>query len=440
MKADTFMSSLSFDIRLAPYDIKGSIAHAKMLGKCGIIESAESEKIIKGLQDILKTIKKGGALPDEDDVHMAVEKELIKRIGAVGGKLHTARSRNDQIALDLRLYVKDALLQLEKFLVSIQKNLIAAAKKYSSLIMPGMTHLQHGQPVLCSHHLLAYAWMFQRDKERAADLFKRVDVCPLGSAALAGTSFPIDRAYTAKLLGFASITENSMDAVSDRDFLLEFLSNASIMMMHVSRLAEEIIVWSSSEFGFVSCGEAFTTGSSIMPQKRNPDFAEIVRGKTGRVYGSLMGMLTLLKGLPLTYNRDLQEDKPLLFDAVDTLRSVLGLTGGLIASLAFNSSRIAGAVKCGFLEATELADFLSKKGLPFRTAHGIVKKIVDYCIKKHTRLASLPLADLKKFSKHFNEESLKLLDLKTIVQSKKSYGGTSPGSVSLQIKKLQKLV
>lgn len=434
------MSSLSFDIRLARFDIKGSIAHAKMLAKCGIITLDESKKIIRGLQDILKNLKKGHTLPHEDDVHMAIEKELIKRIGVVGGKLHTARSRNDQVALDLRLYVKESALNCSRLLSSVQKSLIRIAQKNNDLIMPGMTHLQHGQPVLCSHHLLAYAWMFERDKGRLTDLLKRADRNPLGSAALAGTSFPIDRVYTAKLLGFSDVSENSMDAVSDRDFVVEFLSSLSLIMLHISRIAEEIVLWSSQEFGYVSCGAAFTTGSSIMPQKRNPDFAEIIRGKTGRVYGSLMGMLTILKGLPLTYNRDLQEDKPLLFDAVDTVTSVLSLTGEFILSLTFNAKKITEALKQGFLEATELADFLVGKRVPFRTAHGVVRKLVEYCEKKNKRLSSLGLAELKKFSKRFNDESLKLLNLQAIVQSKKSYGGTAKASVAVQIKKLQKLL
>lgn len=444
----SFMSSLSFDKRLAPFDVQGSIAHASMLAKTGIIAKEDSVKIINGLKAILKDINKGNSkffpqcftLPDEEDIHMSIEKELIKRIGIVGGKLHTARSRNDQVALDMRLFVKDCILRHTKLIADMQKALVVLVKKNNDVVMPGMTHLQHAQPVLLAHQLLAYAWMFQRDKQRFFDCLNRMDQSPLGSAAFAGTSFPIDRHYTATMLGFTKPTENSIDSVSDRDFIVEYISASALLMAHISRLAEDLIIWSSHEYGFVALGDSFTSGSSIMPQKKNPDFAEIIRGKTGRVYGSLMGMLTLLKGLPLTYNRDLQEDKPLLFDTVDTLDGVLALTGELIPTLMFNKKKMAESCTQGFLEATELADYLVRKGMPFRKAHGIIKKIVAGCIKKNKSLAGLSLADLKKNSKLFCEDSLELLHPKTIVETKKSYGGTSSASVRTQINKLQKLI
>lgn len=435
-----YMSSLSFDKRLAPYDIQGSIAHAKMLSRCGIISGDDAKKIIKGLQEILKDIKKGYSLPEEEDIHMAIEKELIKKTGALGGKLHTARSRNDQVVLDMMLYVRGCVRRHRQLLQHIQKTVIVQAKKNIDIIMPGMTHLQHAQPVLLAHHLLAYAWMFQRDKQRLADLLTRMDCCPLGSAALGGTSFPIDRTYTAKLLEFSTPSENSIDSVSDRDFIVEFLAAGALIMAHISRLAEDLIIWSSQEFGFVNLGEKFTSGSSIMPQKRNPDFTEIIRGKTGRVYGNLLGLLTIIKGLPLTYNRDLQEDKPLLFDTVDTLDGVLVLVNQLLETLTFDKKRMLDACADGFMEATELADYLVQKGLPFRKAHGIVQQIVQYCIKREKSLSKLSVQELKKFSKLLDKDSLDLLNIPAIVHKKKSFGGTAASQVRIQIQRLQKLL
>jgi len=437
---EKFMSSLSYDIRLAPYDIQGSIAHARMLAKCGIISPEDEKKIITGLQEILKDIKKGFTLPFEEDIHMAVEKELIKRIGAAGGRLHTARSRNDQVVLDTLLYVKDCIAQQIKLIAGVQKSLLVQAKKHIGTVMPGMTHLQHAQPVLLAQHLLAYDWMFQRDKERLTDALVRMDSCPLGSAALAGTSFSIDRAYTAKLLGFSKPSENSIDSVSSRDFIAEFLSADALIMAHISRLAEDLIIWSSQEFGFVQLSDAFSSGSSIMPQKKNPDFAEIIRSKTGRVYGSLFGFLTMIKGLPLAYNRDLQEDKPLLFDTADTVHGVLELAGQMIASLVFDKKRMLFACRDGFLEATELADYLVQKKLPFRKAHAVVREIVASCITNQKRLKDMTLAELKKYSRLFDEQSLKVLDNEAIVQRKRSSGGTAQSQVTVQIQKLDKLI
>ncbi|MBD3271279.1 MAG: argininosuccinate lyase [Elusimicrobia bacterium] len=440
MNINTFMSSLSFDIRLAPYDIAGSIAHARMLKKCGIIPANDAASIIQGLKKILQDIKKGKPLPDEEDVHMAIEKELIKRIGPVGGKLHTARSRNDQVALDMRLYVRDMITSISSRLTGVQQALITQAKKHSDTIMPGYTHLQHGQPVALAHHCMAYAWMIQRDKDRLHDLFKRVNISPLGSAAFAGTSFPIDRACTARMLGMQGSTENSLDAVSDRDFVAEMVFDAALIMMHVSRLAEELVLWSSQEFGFVQLGTPYTAGSSIMPNKKNPDFAEIIRSKTGRVYGSLMGILTVLKALPLSYNRDLQEDKPLLFDAVDTVLSVLSLCKPMIATLVFDRDRLTAQCRSGFMEATELADFLVKKGLPFRKAHGIVRQIISSAHKKKKHLSELSAKELQKYSKHFDSAAHALVDPKHIVSSKKSSGGTAPGRIKEQIRNLEKIL
>ena len=343
------------------------------------------------------------------------------------------------MALDLRLYLRDEIIRLADLLNALQQELVSAAEKNIGAVMPGYTHLQPAQPVLFSHHLLAYAWMFQRDKERFSDCYDRVNVLPLGSAALAGTSFKIDRNFTAKLLGFASVSENSMDSVSDRDFAAEFLSCASIAMMHLSRLSEELIVWSSAEFGFVRLADEFTSGSSIMPQKRNPDVAEIIRGKSGRVYGNQTALLSILKGLPLTYNRDLQEDKPPVFDTVDTLSSCLEVTAAMLASLKINPGRMLSAAQNGYMGATELADYLARKGIPFREAHGVVKNLVSYCVSSGKVFEDLNAAELKRFSPVFSSEVLKLVLPESIVRTKTSYGGTALPSVKLQIRKLKKL-
>ena len=434
-----FIGSFSFDSKLAPYDILGSVAHVRMLAKCKILTKVESDEITKGLFSIQSDIQGGWKLPEAEDIHYAIEKELIKRIGAVGGKMHTARSRNDQVALDLRLYARDEARETIDLINDFQKAIAQIANKNISVVMPGYTHLQPAQPVLFAHHILSYAWMLQRDKERLNDCIKRINVLPLGSAALAGTSFPIDRNYTAKLLSFDSVSENSMDSVSDRDFAVELVFDLSVIAMHLSKLAEELVLWSSVEFSFVKIADDFTSGSSIMPQKRNPDVAEIIRGKSGRVFGSLVALLTLLKGLPLAYNRDLQEDKPPLFDAVDTVKACLELTTAMISSMQINASKMLKSTQKGYLQATELADYLAKKGMPFREAHGVVSKIVNHCIEKSKVLSDLGVKELKGFCPLFNADVLTVLDPSEIIKQKVSYGGTSEKSVRQQLLKLRKI-
>lgn len=435
-----FIASFSFDCRLAPYDIEGSVAHVKMLEKCRIIPAKDARRIIKGLQAIARDLKKGTPLPAEEDIHYAIEKELIRRIGPVGGKMHTARSRNDQVALDLRLYLRAEIMVIDALLVDLQNALLLQAEKNIDVVMPGYTHLQPAQPVLFAHHLLAYGWMLQRDRERLADCRKRVNILPLGSAALAGTSFPIDRKYTAALLGFDGVSENSMDSVSDRDGAVEFLAAVSCIAMHLSRLCEELVIWSSAEFDFVRLADEFTSGSSIMPQKRNPDVAEIIRGKTGRIYGDLVALLTIMKGLPLSYNRDLQEDKPPVFDAADTVTHCLVVMAGMVSSLRAKPERMLRSTDKGFLQATELADYLASKGMPFRQAHGVVQGIVASCLDRNTTLRELSADELRRFSPLFGADVLKLLAPQTIVARKNSYGGTSPVSVRRQLQKLRLLV
>jgi argininosuccinate lyase len=436
----SFIASLSFDIRLAPYDIEGSIAHARMLARCRIIPLRDAQRIIRGLEGIAKDILKGKRLPPEEDIHYAIERELIRRIGPVGGKLHTARSRNDQIALDLRLYLRDQVDLITREIVRLQKAIIYIAEQYKDVVMPGFTHLQHAQPILFAHHILAYAWMLERDKGRLADGRKRADEMPLGSAALAGTSFPVDRNFLAKQLGFSRITANSIDTVSDRDFLVEFVSAAALVMTHLSRLAEELIIWSSTEFNMICLQTEFTSGSSIMPQKRNPDVAEIIRGETGRIYGNLVALLTILKGLPLSYNRDLQEDKPPFFDTVDTLQGCLAVAGPMIATMVVRAERMRALCDRGFLAATELADYLTAKGVPFRTAHGVVKRVVAYCETQRIRLDELTLEELQRFEATFDAGALQVLSVDQVVHVKDSQGGTSPRRVKQQIQQLKRLL
>jgi len=440
MNPQAFIASLSFDIRLAPYDIIGSIAHARMLSRCRIIPARDARRIIKGLEAIARDLTRGKRLPQEEDIHFAIERELIRRIGPVGGKLHTARSRNDQIALDLKLYLRDQVDLIRLEIVRLQRAIVSVAEHNMDVVMPGFTHVQHAQPILFSHHLLAYAWMLERDKGRLADAWKRADEMPLGSAALAGTSFPIDRAYVAKLLEFSSVTPNSIDTVSDRDFLVEFVSAAALVMTHLSRLAEELILWSSSEFNMIRLQNEFTSGSSIMPQKRNPDVAEIIRGESGRIYGNLMALLTILKGLPLSYNRDLQEDKPPFFDTVDTLQGCLAVAGPMIGTMVIRADRMRSLCDRGFLAATELADYLTEKGIPFRTAHGVVKRVVAYCETQHIRLDELTLEELRRFDAHFDTGAQRVLSIDQVVHVKDSYGGTSPRRVREQLVKLKKLI
>ncbi|MBI3292543.1 MAG: argininosuccinate lyase [Elusimicrobia bacterium] len=440
VRPSDFIASISYDIRLAPYDIQGSIAHAKMLAKCRIIPRREAQRIIRGLTAIQRDLARGKSLPIDEDVHYAVERELIRRVGSVGGKLHTARSRNDQIALDLRLYLRERIQSIQRELTRLERAIITFAERHFGTIMPGFTHLQHAQPLLLSHHLLAYAWMLQRDKTRLSDCARRMDELPLGSAALAGTSFPIDRAAVARDLRFSRLAENSVDAVSDRDFLVEFVSDGALIMMHLSRLAEEMVLWSSPEFLFIELGAEFTSGSSIMPQKRNPDVAEVLRAETGRVYGNLINLLVILKGLPLSYNRDLQEDKPALFDTVDTLQACLEVTAPMLLSLRVNAERMRRLCDRGYLSATELADYLTETGVPFREAHGIVKRIVAYCREHGLPLERLSLPELRRFHPRFDSGALAVLSPERVVERKRSPGGTASFRVREQIRHLKRLL
>lgn len=440
IRPSDFIASISYDIRLAPYDIQGSIAHAKMLAKCRIIPRLEAQRIMRGLMAIQRDLARGKPLPEDEDIHYAVERELIRRVGPVGGKLHTARSRNDQIALDLRLYLRERIHRIQQELTQAQRAIVSLAERHLKTIMPGFTHLQHAQPLLLSHHLLAYAWMLQRDKTRLADCHTRMDELPLGSAALAGTSFPIDRAFVARDLQFARLAENSVDAVSDRDFLIEFVSDGALIMMHLSRLAEELVLWSSPEFLFIELGMDFTSGSSIMPQKRNPDVAEVMRAETGRVYGNLVNLLVIMKGLPLSYNRDLQEDKPALFDTVDTLEACLGVAAPMLLSLRVNTERMRRLCDRGYLSATELADYLTETGVAFREAHGIVKQVVAYCREHGLPLERLSLTELKRFHPRFDHGALAVLSPEYTVERKRSPGGTATIRVQEQIRRLKRLL
>lgn len=437
---ENYTESISFDKRLWKYDIEGSIAHAKMLSKQGIIPKREADSIIRGLKDIYREIEEGRFRfsPELEDIHMNIEAALIRKIGDSGGMLHTARSRNDQVALDLRLYVRATTEEITALLRNLETLLADMAESSLGLIMPGYTHTQRAQPVLLSHHLMAYAHMFQRDRMRLVDSRKRTNVLPLGSCALAGTSLPVDRQYIAELLKFDAVSDNSMDTVSDRDFVLEFLSCSALLMMHVSRMAEEIILWASEEFGFIELSDAFATGSSIMPQKKNPDVAELMRGKTGRVYGDLMNLLTTMKGLPLTYNRDMQEDKGPLFDTADTVASTLAVLTEMLKNITFHRERLETGSDAGFSTATDIAEYLVGKGLPFRTAHGITGRIVRFCIDNGRTLHDLDIATYHSFSGAIEEDVYAVISAAASVNAKKSYGGTSPAAVRAQIKRFRK--
>jgi argininosuccinate lyase len=430
-QVEEYTASIHYDSRLFRFDIEGSIAHCRMLGECGIISHEEASLIIGGLGEILREIERGNLSLDasEEDIHMAVERRLIQKIGEAGGKLHTARSRNDQICLDMRLYIRDVIRQCRLLLLEVRKGFIRIAERHLGAVMPGFTHLQHAQPVLLSHHLLAYDEMFRRDEQRMADCLRRVDVLPLGSAALAGTSFPIDMDLTARYLGFPEITRNSVDAVSDRDYLIEFSSASAMIMMHVSRLAEELILWSTSEFAFIEISDAFCTGSSIMPQKKNPDVPELMRGKSARVFGNLMALLSLTKALPLAYNRDLQEDKEPVFDTGDTVLSTLRLLARLLPEICFNEQRMREMAIEGFTLATELADYLVRKGLPFRKAHHLVGQIVQQCIQARKGLQDCSLEEFRAVSKLFDSDVFPLLDLNGAVDHRTSRGGTATSRV-----------
>jgi argininosuccinate lyase len=439
---ESFTESISFDHRLWRHDVRGSIAHAKMLGKQGIIPKEDSEKIINGLRDIAHEIESGKFRfrKDLEDIHMNIEAALIKKIGDAGGKLHTARSRNDQVALDLRLYLRAETREILSLIKKFQKTLLNIATKHLNSLMPGYTHMQRAQPVLLSHHLLAYVEMLQRDIERLKDASKRINLLPLGSCAIAGTALPINRVYVAKLLGFEGISQNSIDAVSDRDFAIEFLSNTALLIMHLSRLAEELILWSAEEFRFIELPDAYTTGSSIMPQKKNPDVAELIRGKTGRVYGNLLSLLTVMKGLPLSYNRDLQEDKLPVFDTVDTVKSCLIILNEMLPVTGFNTKRMHKTAGNAYSTATDIAEYLVKKGTPFRKAHEITGKIVLYCIEKKKRFEDLTLKELNTFSNLITSDIYSCLKAEESVRNKKSLGGTSPDEVIKQIRRLRKTV
>ena len=437
---ETFSASISFDKRLYACDIEGSIAHCKMLARCKIISPSESQKIQKGLKRILKECDEGRfQFKDElEDIHMNIESRLRKLIGPTAGKLHTARSRNDQVCLDIRLYLRNEVDETVKEINWLCKTLVSLAKKNIDKVIPGYTHMQRAQPVLLSHHLLAYVEMLLRDKDRFLDARKRINIMPLGSAALAGTNFPIDRQYTAKLLKFPEISHNSMDAVADRDFAAEFCSASALLMMHLSRFSEELVIWNSSEFGFVELSDAFTTGSSIMPQKKNPDAAELIRGKSGRVFGNLVSLLTLMKGLPLAYNKDLQEDKEPLFDSADTVKTCLKIFTGMMQSAKFKSLSIEELSTSGFLTATDMADYLVLKGVPFREAHEVTGKIVAYCLDNGKTLDKLSLKELRKISKRFDEDVSEHIALKNSVDRKNIYGGTAKKQVKAQISRLTK--
>lgn len=440
--AEAFTESISFDKRLWRYDIEGSIAHARMLGKQGIIPHKDSAKIISGLKSIAKEIEadKFKFSEELEDIHMNIEAALVKKTGSAGKKLHTARSRNDQVALDLRLYLRDETKGIISLIKNFQKTILSMAEKYGGIIMPGYTHLQRAQPVLLSHHLLAYIEMLQRDRNRFEDALKRINILPLGSCALSGTTLPIDRVYVAKLLGFEGISENSMDAVSDRDFAIEFLADSSILIMHLSRLAEELILWSTEEFSFIELPDAFTTGSSIMPQKKNPDVAELIRGKTGRVYGNLLSILTVMKGLPLSYNRDLQEDKKPVFDTADTVKACLTVLAGMLPEVKFMKERIRAAAGKAYSTATDIAEYLVRKKIPFREAHEITGKIVLYCIKNKKELKGLSIDEFKKFSSAIAKDIYSRISAEDSIKAKTSRGGTAPSEVKKQLKRLKQLI
>ena len=433
--ADDFNSSIRFDCKMYKQDITGSMAHAAMLGAKGIISRQESEQLIDGLQGILDDLESGALEIDLscEDIHMFVEQVLTARLGDVGRKLHTARSRNDQVALDLRMYLRGQIDEITELVKDVLKAIVDQAEENRGVIMPGYTHLQRAQPILFSHHLMAYAMMLLRDLDRLADCRKRMNLSPIGCCALAGTTYDTDRRFEAERLGFDGVVQNSIDGVSDRDFCLELMSCLSLLMMHLSRFSEEIILWASWEFKFIELSDAYTTGSSIMPQKKNPDMAELVRGKTGRVYGDLMGLLTTLKGLPLAYNKDMQEDKEAVFDAVDTVKMCLKVFAPMLATLSAKPENMKKAAQGGFINATDLADYLVKKGMPFRSAYKISGQIVAKCIAEGYVLETLPLSEYQVFSPLFGEDLYSEIDLTACVEKRISEGGTSAASVEAQI-------
>ncbi len=427
-KVFDFNASIRFDKTLFLQDIEGSIAHAVMLGKQGVITTEEKDAIVKGLSGIREDVENGSLTIDEtqEDIHSFVEATLIDRIGDAGKKLHTGRSRNDQVALDMRLYTRVQVVRTDALLKELLEEILRIMEENISTYMPGFTHLQKAQPTTVAHHFGAYFEMFKRDRQRLTDIFYRMNYCPLGAGALAGTTYPLDRAYTASLLGFEGPTLNSMDSVSDRDYLIEFLSALSMVMMHLSRFSEEIIIWNSNEYRFIELDDAFSTGSSIMPQKKNPDIAELVRGKTGRVYGALMSLLTTMKGIPLAYNKDMQEDKELSFDAMKTVQDCIELFTGMIATMKFRKEVMAKSAMNGFTNATDAADYLVNKGVPFRDAHGIIGRLVLYCIEKDTCIDALSIEELKAISDKFEPDIYEAISLQTCVEKRLTLG--APGS------------
>ena len=438
--AELLNASISFDKRLYRHDISGSIAHATVLARASIITEREAKRIIAGLKEVEREIERGAFefTPEMEDIHMAVEIKLTEKIGPLGGKLHTGRSRNDQVALDIRLYLKDELFEILNLLHELKKAVVEKAGENIECVMPGYTHLQRAQPVLFAHHMLAYYEMLRRDTARMLDCLERTDSMPLGAGALAGSPYDLDRKLAAKLLGFASVTENSIDSVSDRDFSIEFISAASILMMHISRLSEEIIIWSSQEFAFVELSDAFSTGSSIMPQKKNPDLAELARGKTGRVYGNLVSLLTVMKGLPLAYNKDMQEDKEPLFDTVDTVKAILGVFAPMLRSMKVKKDAMEKATSAGFLNATDAADYLVGKGLPFRDAHHAAGAAVAYCIKAGKTLEELDPEEWLALHPLFGPDIAGAVSIRNSLNTRKVYGGTAPATVKRRLKAVKK--
>lgn len=426
-----FNASVSFDRKFYRQDITGSMAHVKMLAKQGILTEKEKEEILEGLQGILADVE-NGTLPiteEYEDIHSFVEANLIARIGDAGKKLHTGRSRNDQVALDMKLYTRDEIKEIDGLLKKLLETLLEMMEKHISVYMPGFTHLQKAQPITLAHHLGAYFEMFKRDRQRMADIYKRMNYCPLGSGALAGTTYPLDRAYTAELLGFDGPTLNSMDSVSDRDYLIELLGALATVMMHLSRFSEEIIIWNTNEYRFVEIDDAYSTGSSIMPQKKNPDIAELIRGKTGRVYGALTSLLTTMKGIPLAYNKDMQEDKELTFDAIDTVKGCLALFEGMLSTMKFNQECMENSAKNGFTNATDAADYLVNHGVPFRDAHGIVGRLVLYCIEKEISLDEMSLEEYQAISPVFEKDIYEAISLKTCVEKRETIGAPSKAAM-----------
>ena len=441
MVQDAYTVSIHYDKRLYKQDIAASKAHARMLAKQGIVSGKDVESIIHGLTLVQKEMEEGVFpwKPELEDVHMNVEARLFEIIGDAAGRLHTARSRNDQVNVDVRLYTKEVIQKTVRQIIAMQESLLKLAEDNLELVVPGYTHMQRAQPVLLSHHYLAYVQMFQRDRERFTECYNRVDVLPLGSGAIAGVPYPIDRGFVANELGFSRISENSMDVVSDRDFLVEYLADASLCMAHVSRMAEEVVLWSSSEFDFIRLNDRYVTGSSIMPQKRNPDFAELARGKTGRVYGSLLSLLTTLKGLPLTYNRDLQEDKEGFFDTVDTLLPTLEIFSGMMSSAQFNKERMRQAAEDSYVLATDLADYLVSKGVPFREAHGVMARMADYAASQRKLFSDLTLEEYRQFSSKFDED-VYAVNVDASINARDVPGGTALLQVKTALEQAKKAV